>query len=201
VHKERLQRMTKDLTAAVALQDDKKKLETLQDGLEDITELLSGGRFVDYIARRQLAYVAEEASRRLKQMTGGRYALELDESDFIVRDDYNGGTRRWPRTLSGGEVFMVSLCLALALSSKIQLKNNAPLEFFFLDEGFGTLDPVSLDTVMDALERLVLEQRDRAVHIGLITHVLEVRSRLPVKLVVEPPRQGLHGSQVWLERD
>ena len=95
-----------------------------------------------------------DASERLKKITNGRYSIELDGDDFnenketgnydvanfVIRDDFNGGTRRIPKSLSGGEVFLTSLSLALALSSKIQLKNNAPLETFFLDEGFGSLD-------------------------------------------------------------
>ena len=69
-------------------------------------------------------------------------------------DFKNGGIRRAVNTLSGGEVFLASLSLALALSAQIQLSSHASLELFFLDEGFGTLDDNLLDVVMEALENL-----------------------------------------------
>ena len=88
--------------------------------------------------------------------------------------------RRSSDTLSGGETFLVSLALALALSSQIQLKGSAPLEFFFLDEGFGSLDSELLDTVMTSLEKL----HSNNLSVGIISHVEELKSRVPMKLVV-----------------
>ncbi|OJT84637.1 hypothetical protein BM534_19845, partial [Clostridioides difficile] len=71
-----------------------------------------------------------EASKRLDGITKGRYALEIDSTlNFVMRDNFNGGERRSIDTLSGGETFLTSLSLALALSSQIQLKGSAPLEF------------------------------------------------------------------------
>jgi DNA repair protein SbcC/Rad50 len=93
-------------------------------------------------------------------MTKYKFALELDsESGFIIRDNSNGGAHRMVTSLSGGETFLTSLSLALALSEQIQLKGQSPLEFFFLDEGFGTLDNDLLDTVIDSLERLSSKER------------------------------------------
>ena len=99
-------------------------------------------------------------------------------------------------TLSGGETFVTSLSLALSLSAHIQLRGQHPLEFFFLDEGFGTLDPELLDVVMSSLERLRLER----MAIGLISHVPELRERVPRRLVVEPAEPGGRGTRVRLER-
>ena len=88
--------------------------------------------------------------RDSSKISGGNYALEINESaEFIIRDNKNGGAIRPSDTLSGGEMFITSLALALALSSSIQLNGAAPLEFFFLDEGFGSLDDDLLDTVMN----------------------------------------------------
>lgn len=111
-----------------------------------------------------------------------------------MRDDYNGGSRRAVDTLSGGETFLTSLCLAIALSSHIQLRGKAPLEFFFLDEGFGTLDSELLETVMTFLEKL---QSDM-LSVGIISHIDELKNRVPVKLVVTPTAQG-SGSSVAIE--
>ncbi|MGE5614629.1 MAG: AAA family ATPase [Bacillota bacterium] len=153
--------------------------------------------FIDYIAEERLRYVAANASVTLGVMTKYRYVLELDaEAGFIIRDQANGGAHRMIRSLSGGETFLVSLSLALALSEHIQLKGQSPLEFFFLDEGFGMLDQDLLDTVIDALERLSCKERV----IGLISHVPELKSRIGRRLIVKPATPDGNGSSVAIER-
>ena len=106
-----------------------------------------------------------------------------------------GGILRSCDTLSGGETFITSLSLALALSSAIQLNGTAPLELFFLDEGFGSLDEELLDVVMTSLERL--QNRNRS--IGIITHVEAIQARVPVKLIVTPSDISQNGSVIRLE--
>ena len=113
----------------------------------------------------------------------------------MIRDYKNGGAQRDATTLSGGETFLASLSLALALSAQIQLKGTAPLELFFLDEGFGTLDDNLLEVVMDSLERL---HHDR-LSVGIISHVDSIKNRVPVKLMVTPAQAGLGGSKVAIE--
>ena len=163
--------------------------------LDDLDKVIQGNKLVEYVATSQLKYIAIEASKRLKDITKGRYALEIDSTlNFVMRDDFNGGIRRSVDTLSGGETFLTSLSLALALSSQIQLKGSAPLEFFFLDEGFGSLDTELLDTVMGSLERL----HNDKLSVGIITHVEELKNRVPVKLIVKPSEAGI-GSKVKIE--
>ena len=141
--------------------------------------------------------MAQHASERLKQLTRNRYALELSaDGRFVMRDDFNGGVRRPATTLSGGETFLTSLSLALALSTQIQLQGQYPLEFFFLDEGFGTLDPELLDVVMNTLEKLHMENMT----IGVISHVPELRQRLQRRLVVQPAEPAGRGTRVVVER-
>lgn len=176
---------------------EKKKIEHKKALLEDLTTLLKGNEFVEFISMGQLRYIAREASQQLKKITRGRYAIELDaDGNFIVRDDFNGGARRNTQTLSGGETFLTSLSLALALSSHIQLKGSAHLEFFFLDEGFGTLDQELLEVVMDSLEKLHSDQ----LSVGLISHVEELKQRIPRKLIVQPAIAGVRGTKVILEK-
>lgn len=181
------------------LKELRKKEQELQHKLSllnDLGKLVEGNKFVEFAAMNQLKYIAREASRRLKDITKERYALEIDsDGNFIIRDDFNGGDIRETTTLSGGETFLTSLSLALALSSQVQLKGSAPLEFFFLDEGFGTLDTELLDTVMNSLERL----HSSKLSVGIISHVEELKNRVPVKLVVNPSKQGEGGSKVKLE--
>lgn len=163
--------------------------------IEDLENLFKGKKFVEYIARTQLNHIAREASVKLKDITRGRYALELSaEGDFIMRDDFNGGVRRATHTLSGGETFLTSLALALALSTHIQL-GRASLEFFFLDEGFGTLDAETLETVIDALENL----RSEKLVVGVISHVEELKQRVPRRLIVTQAVPGVSGSTVSIE--
>jgi exonuclease SbcC len=151
---------------------------------------------VEYIAEEQLIQVCRIASERLGQLTRQRYALEVDSSGgFVIRDDANGGVRRPVGTLSGGETFLTSLALALALSAQIQLSGQYPLEFFFLDEGFGTLDSELLETVVEALEKLHIDR----LTVGIISHVPELKARLPRKLIVESAEPGGRGSRVTLE--
>ena len=190
-----LRNIEKSLASIKALSKEIKKAEHEASLLDEINKLIMGNKFVEYVATNQLKYIALEASKRLHNITRGRYALEIDENlNFIMRDNMNGGQRRSVDSLSGGETFLTSLSLALALSSQIQLKGNSPLEFFFLDEGFGSLDTDLLDVVMESLENLHSDQ----LSIGIISHVEELKNRVPVKLLVSPCDVG-KGSRVKIE--
>ena len=148
------------------------------------------------MAESRLRYIAAEASVILSSISNGSYELEInDKAEFIIRDNKNGGVPRPCDTLSGGETFIASLSLALALSSAIQLNGTAPLELFFLDEGFGNLDDELLDVVMTSLERLRSTRRS----IGIITHVEAIQARVPVKLVVTPSDLSQGGSTIRME--
>lgn len=161
--------------------------------LSDLEKLFKGKKFVEFVAAHQLKYISMEASKRLKEITNGNYGLEVDENGkFIIRDYKNGGAERDATTLSGGETFLASLALALALSAQIQLKGTAPLELFFLDEGFGTLDDNLLDVVMSSLERI----HNDKLKIGIISHVESIKNRVPMQLVITPAEAGRGGSKV-----
>lgn len=172
------------------------KIRHKLDILSELEGLFRGKRFVEYISRYYLEHIAREADVSLKEMTGNTYGMEIDENTaFIIRDYKNGGVSRPASTLSGGETFMASLALALALSSQIQMKGAAPLELFFLDEGFGTLDETCLEVVMEALEKI----RNKKRSVGVITHVEEIKSRIPVHLLIEPAKAGEGGSKISIE--
>ncbi|MBU5593422.1 exonuclease SbcC [Clostridium sp. MSJ-4] len=191
-----LKDMDRDLKELKSIIKEHKKMAHLCGNLDELSKLIEGNKFVEFVAQSQLKYICIEASKRLKDITRGRYALELDDSgSFVMRDDFNGGHRRSASTLSGGETFLTSLSLALALSSQIQLKGSAPLEFFFLDEGFGSLDKALLDTVIDSLETL----RSDRLSIGLISHVEDLKNRVPIKLIVDSGSNGDMGSVVKIE--
>ncbi|ADU30229.1 AAA family ATPase [Evansella cellulosilytica] len=178
------------------LEEKKKSIETQYTQLIKLEHVFRGKAFVEYIAEEQLVQVSRLATEKLYELTRGRYAIEVDSNGgFIIRDDANGGVKRPVSTLSGGETFLTSLALALSLSTSIQLKGEHPLEFFFLDEGFGTLDQELLETVISALERLQTDQ----LSVGVISHVPELRERLPRKLIVTPSEASGRGSSVTIE--
>lgn len=165
----------------------KKRLEVASQ----MVELLKGRKLVQFLGEEHLRDMAQEASLRLGRLTGQRYALELSgSSEFVMRDDFNGGQRRPVSSLSGGETFLTSLALALALSSKAQLRGLYPLGFFFLDEGFGSLDQERLDLVVGALEKL----HDTNRIVGVISHVRDLRERMPQYLEVIPAGENGSGS-------
>ncbi|QZA33246.1 AAA family ATPase [Hydrogenibacillus sp. N12] len=174
------------------------ELERLEKAVvlhKQLLKALEGRAFVEYLAREELVALSRAASERLQGLTGGRLSLEVDsESNFVVRDYLRGGRLRPVSSLSGGETFLASLALALALSYAVQLKGTDPLEFFFLDEGFGTLDPEALEVVIGTLMRLSSER----MAVGVITHVPAFRERIPYRLIVEPADET-RGSRVRFE--
>lgn len=179
-----------------ALESRRVSLAEMSTRIGQLQSVFRGNAFVEYVAEEQLEQVSLAASERLGFLTRRRYALEVDAAGgFVIRDDANGGVRRPVSTLSGGETFLTSLALALALSAQIQLRGKYPLQFFFLDEGFGTLDPELLETVVTALEKL----QHSALAVGVISHVPELQARLPRKLFVSPAEPGGRGSRITYE--
>jgi DNA repair protein SbcC/Rad50 len=178
------------------LEKKQQQLTALMDRYKHLQSILKGNSFVEFMAEEQLIQVTRMASERLSSLTRQRYSLEVDsQGGFLIRDDANGGVKRPVTTLSGGETFLTSLSLALALSAQIQLRGEYPLQFFFLDEGFGTLDAELLDTVISALEKL----HSQRLSVGVISHVQEIRARMPKRLIVEPAEPSGRGTRVRLE--
>jgi exonuclease SbcC len=197
VARDRVAKITANHEKWIAVQKQLQEAADEQSRLEELRKLFEGRAFVQFIAEERLAAIARDASYHLMRMTKNRYALELgDDGEFVLRDEGTGGIRRPVSTLSGGETFLTSLALALALSVEIQMRGGR-LEFFFLDEGFGTLDPELLEVVMDALEKL----RMNDFTIGLISHVPELRVRMPRRLVITPAEPLGAGSRIELETD
>ncbi len=123
------------------------------------------------------------ATTRLLELSGGQYSLATDDTAFKIVDHHNADDQRDVRTLSGGETFLASLALALALSDSIaeMASVDSPrLGSVFLDEGFGTLDSETLDIVATAIEDL--SARGRLV--GIVTHIDALAERMPVRFVI-----------------
>jgi exonuclease SbcC len=159
------------------------------DVANELARLLRSTGFEQWIVNEALESLVEAASTTLEQLSSGQYALAVDDrNEFEVVDHRNADERRPIKTLSGGETFQASTALALALADQVALLaagGAAKLDAIFLDEGFGTLDADSLDTVAATLE--TLGGSDRMV--GIVTHVRELADRVPVRYeVVKGPR-------------
>ena len=134
-------------------------------------------RFAQGLTLDHLVWLANQQLDRLH----GRYLLQRKSSDTLelqVMDTWQADAQRDTRTLSGGESFLVSLALALALSDLVSHKTR--IESLFLDEGFGTLDADTLDTALDALDALNASGKT----IGVISHVEAMKERIPVQIKV-----------------
>jgi exonuclease SbcC len=152
-----------------------------------LQKTVAGNQLSELAAERHLEAVTRGAAALLRTLSADRYALVRSaEGAFAVSDAAHAGLIRAPSTLSGGETFLVSLSLALALSERIQLAGRTRFDFFFLDEGFGALDARTLEIALSALERLRGSRRV----IGMISHVATIEERVPRTLHVEPARPG-----------
>lgn len=144
---------------------------------------LRANNFERWLLAEALDLLVDGASGILRDLSGGQYDLVHDKGEFFVVDHHDAGLRRGVRTLSGGETFQASLALALALSEQLAGMSTtaASLESIVLDEGFGTLDAATLDTVAATLESLAA-RGDRMV--GVVTHVPALAERIPVRFEV-----------------
>jgi exonuclease SbcC len=147
--------------------------------VNDAVGSASGDRFAQIAQAVTLAMLVERANLHLNDLKP-RYQLEVAASDLALQviDLDMAGDRRPARLLSGGERFLVSLALALALSG--MGTQGALAGTLFIDEGFGSLDSDSLDLAIDALERLQAQGR----MIGVISHVQAMKDRIPVQIEV-----------------
>lgn len=153
--------------------------------LKSLAAELRADRFTQFIIQQTLDLLAVRASEQLMKISANRYSLVSDHGEFEVIDHVNADEQRSVKTLSGGETFLASLALALALSQHVgELATEglgAKLEAVFIDEGFGSLDPDTLEDVIDALERL----REANLMVGVITHVPALAERIRVGIRVE----------------
>ena len=191
--KDELARSESALKEKSALEKELNANEKEKGVCEQLKKILEGNKFMEFVAEEYLGTVTLNASGRLLTLTNGQYFLKYD-GGFLVGDNLYGGALRAVNMMSGGEIFLVSLSLALALSQEICARNLRSSEFFFLDEGFGTLDSKLVDTVMDSLEKLKGENFS----IGIISHVEELKHRINRKLTVKKAT-AQHGSQIISE--
>jgi DNA repair protein SbcC/Rad50 len=179
------------LTEKQKLEKELSQTENRESNLKELERMFKGSGFVKYVSSIYLKELCATANLRFLKLTKNSLSLEIDDNNtFWVIDYLNGGKRRLLKTLSGGQTFQASLCLALALAEKVKSLNQADQSFFFLDEGFGALDRNSLRVVFETLKSLRQENRI----VGIISHVEELQQEIEVyvKVELDPER----GSQV-----
>ncbi|MXZ62090.1 MAG: SMC family ATPase [Chloroflexi bacterium] len=181
---QRLETARADAERAEQMRADASTYDGTAELADDLAHELRRDRFIAYVQREAMYLLAADAGERLRTLSSGRYRLVVRDEAFWVVDGFNGDERRSVKTLSGGETFLASLALALALSERlpeIAGRGGAmSLESLFLDEGFGALDQDSLDTAIGGLETLAGGQR----LVGVISHIPEVAERLPDRVEV-----------------
>ena len=151
---------------------------------KDLGRHLSATGFGRWLQNQVLRWLVAGATVKLKELSSGQYSLDLDQrNEFLVIDHRNADEPRPAKTLSGGETFLASLALALSLAEQVAAlaaRGGAKLEALFLDEGFGALDPETLDVVATTIDQLGTERM-----VGLVTHVSELADRIPVQYRVK----------------
>jgi exonuclease SbcC len=170
-----LRKAQEDLSKKIGLLNAKNELEIRGQHLEDLGKLFRGNGFVDFVSSIYLQNLCHAANVRFHKMTRQQLHLELGEDNsFWVRDVMNGGKSRLLKTLSGGQKFQAALSLALALADNIHTLTESKHNFFFLDEGFGSLDRESLQVVFETLKSLRKENRI----VGIISHVEDLQQEI-----------------------
>ena len=179
---ELLRKLKSDLENQAVLQRTLGNLELRGDNIRLIKSLFKTSGFVNYISSVYLHNLCNAANDRFFQLTRQKLSLEITEDNsFQVRDFLNGGKLRSVKTLSGGQTFQAALSLALSLADNIQKITDSNQNFFFLDEGFGSLDKDALSVVFDTLKLLRRENRI----VGVISHVEEMQQEIDTHLRIE----------------
>jgi exonuclease SbcC len=192
--KQRQDAQTQAALLAQQAQDLRQRLERAQELRRELAEQCRRFAIYDQLARdlrsdyffaflleETLTGLVRDASVQLARLTGDRYGLHFANDRIYVVDHDNASERRAVDTLSGGETFLASLALALALSEQVQrIVGAVHLDCLFIDEGFGTLDPETLHTVSDTIGGLQVGGR----MVGIITHVPELREEFEQQILV-----------------
>ncbi|MBE2278754.1 MAG: hypothetical protein IAE91_00035, partial [Ignavibacteriaceae bacterium] len=159
-----------------------KKLSNYMDKrlglLKDLSKLFYGGKFVKFVANHFLNSIILSANEKFKRMTNSGLELKLEGENIMIVDNFHDGKIRDIQTISGGQKFQAALSLSLSLSESISNARQITTDFFFLDEGFGSLDNETLDTVFTTLREISSGGKK----IGVISHVDRLKEQMPVFL-------------------
>ena len=168
------------LSQKTVLEKEIKKAEARLDALNKLSQMFKGDKFIQFISTVYLEQLCAKANERLQIITNNKFAIRYWEENFEVIDNLNSGKTRSLKTLSGGQIFQASLCMALALVDTIRLNSDTREDFFFLDEGFGTQDNESIELIFKSL--VSLRQENKIV--GLISHSEILKEKISYNIAV-----------------
>ena len=189
-HKTLLKEKSRSLKKVNEINKEIKSRESERSELEDLYSLVGRDEFRNYVLSIIEKRLIAQTNNEIKQLCDDRYKIihlsKLNKMapDFYVIDRYKAGLTRKISTLSGGETFMVSLAMAMALSELSRGTNE--IDSFFIDEGFGTLDDDSLEDVLEMINNI----QARGKSIGLITHVKKLADRIPINIQLDKSELG-----------
>jgi exonuclease SbcC len=180
IHVSHLESLKEHFVKRKSLEKKLKILKNTSELIKELQQLLKGEALVRYVAMWQMKALCIQANKRFQQLNSGTLQLSVnDMSEFEIIDLMHSGRKRSIHTLSGGQSFQVALCLAIALSESV-LGNNSD-NFFFLDEGFGSLDKKALEDMLQNLRELCNDGRT----IGIISHVEELKQEVPKSITIK----------------
>ncbi len=189
----RIKILEEKLERAFALRNELEEHKAKMAIARSLAQALHGDEFIAFIQQEAYRRLATDGSVHLKTLSSDRYSFSVDEEDFQVIDHWNADEPRPVTTLSGGETFLASLALALALAEGLSGMSSGhtkfALESLFLDEGFGTLDSETLETVVAGIEGLSANDR----LIGIVSHISDLAERMPARINV---RKSISGSTI-----
>ena len=168
------------LSQKTVLEKEMKTAEARLDALNKLSQMFKGDKFIQFISTVYLEQLCAKANERLQIITNNKFAIRYWEENFEVIDNLNSGKTRSLKTLSGGQIFQASLCMALALVDTIRLNSDTREDFFFLDEGFGTQDNESIELIFKSL--VSLRQENKIV--GLISHSEILKEKISYNIAV-----------------
>ena len=169
--------------ARVELEERIERLRSDETVAAQVGWLLRSDGFERWLMEEAIGDLVERANERLLELSSQQYSFVADGTSFDIRDHHNADEVRGAKTLSGGETFLASLALALALSdgqAEMSPEGSPRLDSLFLDEGFGTLDPDALDGVAASIQELGATGR----MVSIVTHIRELAEQMPVRFEV-----------------
>lgn len=162
-----------------ALKKEKEKVQKQLDAVNELADLTANGKLLDYVSEEYMQLITQFSNTFVYRISKGKYMLKYS-GEFYVVDNFNGGITRGVKTLSGGERFIISLSLALGISQSIAINNNKKFNFFFIDEGFGSLSDNYIENVLNSFDALIR----LGFTVGFISHVEKMQSFINNRIVV-----------------
>jgi len=195
-----IKRIEEGIAKVKDIRDEMEKASDAATLAKDLASLLRVTALPAYIRERALRVLARDGSAQLLKISSQRYEFRVAGQEFMVEDGWNLGETRPAKTLSGGETFLASLALALALAETLPTLGAGAhadtLECLLIDEGFSYLDESTLNAVVDALE-IIGEERKRM--IGIVTHLDALAERMPSRIRVHKSQRHQSDSTVTIE--